>query len=47
MPTLQLSVAALRVFGDDVIPSEISLLLGAEPSKASIKGEPTSGKPKW
>jgi Domain of unknown function (DUF4279) len=43
--TLQLSVAALRVFGDDVIPSEISRLLGAEPSKASIKGEPLQGKP--
>jgi Domain of unknown function (DUF4279) len=40
LATLQLSVAALRVFGDDVIPSEISLLLGAEPSKAAIKGEP-------
>jgi hypothetical protein len=40
LATLQLSVAALRVFGDDVIPSEISLLLGAEPSKAAIKEEP-------
>ena len=40
MATLQLSVAALRVVGDDVIPSEISLLLGTEPSQASIKGEP-------
>ena len=39
MAALQRSVASLRVFGDDLDPSEISRLLGAQPSRGHRKGE--------
>ncbi len=39
MPRLQRSVAALRVSADDLIPEEITLLLGARPTTAYRKGE--------
>jgi hypothetical protein len=32
-------MAALRVIGDDVVPQEISALLGAEPTHAQRKGD--------
>jgi len=33
------SAASLRIFGDDLIPTEISRLLGCEPTKAQVKGD--------
>ena len=38
MGSLDRSVATLRIFGDDLIPEDVSKLLGAEPSKSFRKG---------
>lgn len=38
------SAATFRLFGGELVPDEISLLLGAEPTKAFRKGEETVGK---
>jgi hypothetical protein len=38
MPKLDRSVAALRFFGDDLDPDEITLLLGAAPTLGARKG---------
>jgi hypothetical protein len=39
MAHLQRAVASLRVFGDDVVPAEISRLLGTLPTAAYAKGD--------
>ena len=39
MPQLHESLAGLRIFGDELVPEEISRLLGALPSKSKAKGE--------
>ena len=39
MPQLHESLAGLRIFGDALVPEEISKLLGALPSKSKTKGE--------
>jgi hypothetical protein len=39
MTHLARSVASLRITGDAVVPEEVSLLLGCEPSYAHRKGE--------
>lgn len=44
MAHLARSVAALRIFGDDLEPDEITRLLGCPPTKAQVKGQVTVGK---
>lgn len=39
MPALERAVASLRISGDDLIPEEISQLLGASPTRAHRKDE--------
>ena len=39
MAHLARSVAALRILGDDLLPEEVSALVGASPSRAERKGE--------
>ncbi|HET8707527.1 MAG TPA: DUF4279 domain-containing protein [Pseudomonadales bacterium] len=39
MAHLSRSVASLRVFGDQLIPEEITKLLGSEPTKSTRKGD--------
>ena len=39
MPQLRRAVATLRVVGDELLPEEISSLLGAEPTQAQRKGQ--------
>ena len=39
MAVVNRTVAALRLFGDDLIPAEISALLGSEPTACSKKGD--------
>lgn len=34
----------LRIIGDDLVPNEISLLLGSKPTREMIKGKPFSWK---
>ena len=50
MATISKTKVCLRVIGDDLIPNEISKLLGNEPTRMMIKGEPFSwskqGKPR-
>lgn len=50
MATLSKTVASLRIIGDDLIPDEVTTLLGCEPSRKMIMGEPFSwskqGKPR-
>src|ERR1043166_4037426 len=43
MAQLHKSVAALRICGDDLIPDEISGLLGTPPSHAQRKGDELVG----
>lgn len=38
------SVATLRIFGDDLLPADISELLNCEPTVSQIKGDITVGK---
>ena len=38
------TVATLRIIGDDLIPDEISKILGCEPSRATFKGQVIRGK---
>ena len=33
------SVVSLRIFGDDLVPSEVTTLLGCEPTNACAKGD--------
>lgn len=39
MAHIQKSVASLRIFGDSLVPSEITRLLGCEPTESTQKGE--------
>ncbi len=39
MASINRSRASLRVFGDDLVPDEVSLLLGASPSQGYRKGD--------
>jgi hypothetical protein len=39
MPVLHRSVATLRIMGDDLIPAEITKLLGSEPTESQAKGD--------
>jgi hypothetical protein len=41
MAHLNRSKASLRIFGDSLIPAEVTRLLGCEPSQASRKGDLT------
>ena len=45
MAYLHRAVASLRIAGDDVIPSELTKLLGAEPTHARAKGQDISRTP--
>lgn len=44
MAQVQRSAASLRIFGDDLVPDEITRLLGVTPTKAHVKGEKIVGK---
>ena len=44
MGHLDHSVATLRLFGDDLLPEDISQMLGARPTAAHRKGERVFGK---
>jgi hypothetical protein len=50
MAIISRTVACLRVIGDDLIPADITVKLGCEPTRQMIKGEPFSwnanGKPR-
>jgi Domain of unknown function (DUF4279) len=39
MAHLQRAVATLRIAGDDLVPAEISMLLGTEPTRSKEKGK--------
>src|ERR1017187_7425439 len=39
MAQVQKSVVALRIIGDELIPDEVTALLGTPPTRAHIKGE--------
>jgi hypothetical protein len=43
MPHLDRSLVALRIYGDHLVPDEISTLLGAQPTKARTKSEKIIG----
>jgi hypothetical protein len=38
------SAAALRIIGDDLLPEEITLILGCQPTSANVKGRVIPGK---
>jgi hypothetical protein len=44
MAHLQRSVVTLRIGGDDLVPNEISALLGASPTDAVVKGQEIIGR---
>jgi len=44
MPALEKTKATLRIHGDDLIPEEVSRLLGAQPDSAQTRGEILIGK---
>ena len=44
MGNLDRSAAALRIFGDDLIPEDISKILCAKPSKSFRKGDKETGR---
>ena len=44
MASISQSAATLRVMGDDLIPAEVSSLLGGSPTSARTKGERIIGK---
>lgn len=44
MPALEKTMARLNIHGDDLIPDEVSALLGAEPTGARTRGEILIGK---
>jgi hypothetical protein len=39
MPELNHSLACLRIFGETLLPDEVSRLLGAQPTKSRLKGD--------
>jgi Domain of unknown function (DUF4279) len=44
MAQVQKSVVTLRIAGDDLVPDEITKLLGAKPTATQIKGEKIVGR---
>ncbi len=44
MPAIESSVVTLRVCGDDLIPQEITDMLGVAPTRAEIKGQEIIGR---
>lgn len=44
MPAPEYTMASLRFWGDDLVPEEISELLGATPTKSERKGDVLVGK---
>jgi hypothetical protein len=44
MAQLKKSVVSLRIYGDDLVPDEITRLLGVSPTHAVIKGEKIIGR---
>lgn len=44
MAHLARSVATLRISGDDLLPDEITNILGCEPTSGQVKGEVIVGK---
>jgi hypothetical protein len=44
MAQLKRSVVCLRIFGDDLIPDEVTNLLGVAPTKTELKGEKITGR---
>jgi hypothetical protein len=44
MACISRSVATLRIIGDDLVPNEITQLLGASPTHAQTKGDKIVGK---
>jgi hypothetical protein len=44
MGAIDYSVATLRLFGDDLVPDEISTLLGASPTESCLKGQELVGR---
>lgn len=42
---LERTAAAIRIFGDDLDPDEVTALLGVAPTEAYRKGEPFSQRP--
>lgn len=45
MGALEYSIATLRLFGDDLVPEEITALLGSAPTEACAKGENITSRP--
>ena len=45
MPHLQQSLVTLRIWGDDLVPDDISARLGGAPTFAHVKGDPVTGVP--
>lgn len=39
MPELNYSLACLRIFGETLVPDEITRLLGAQPTESRLKGD--------
>ena len=39
MPELNRSLACLRIFGETLVPDEITRLLGAQPTNSRLKGD--------
>lgn len=44
MSALQRAVATLRIAGDDLVPAEVSTLLGAEPTYSQVNGQALPSK---
>ena len=44
MSAVKTSTVTLRIYGDDLVPQEITKMLGVSPSRAKIKGEKTVGR---
>jgi hypothetical protein len=44
MPSVSSTAATLRFFGDDLLPDEITSLLGRAPTESKTKGEPWQSK---
>jgi ribosomal protein L19 len=44
MSAVKTSTVTLRIYGDDLVPQEITKMLGASPTHPKIKGEKTVGR---
>ncbi len=47
MAQINRSTASLRIIGDDLVPDEITRMLGCQPTHAQTKGEKLVGKDTW